>query len=54
LFLRSQEIPGQVEGVRWPFRFQANAVLPRDIGKTAGDIRAAGEDDAFHFRSDRR
>ena len=28
--------------------------MPRDIGKTVAGIRAAGEDDTFHFRSDRR
>ena len=54
IFLRSEEILAEVEGVRRPFRLETDAVLPRDIGKTVGDIRAAGEDDTFHFRSDRR
>jgi hypothetical protein len=29
-------------------------VLPCDIGKAVRDVRPAGEDDTFHFRSDRR
>ena len=52
--MRSEEILGEVEGFRRPFRLETNAVLPRDIGKTVAGIRAAGEDDTFHFRSDRR
>ena len=54
IFLRSEEILGEVEGCRRPFRLETNAVLPRDIGKPASHIGAAGEDDTFHFRSDRR
>ena len=54
MFLRGEEIVGEVEGIRRPVRLETYAVLPRDIGKPVGDIRPAGENNAFDFRADRR
>jgi len=54
IFLRSKELLGEIEGIHGPFCLETDAVLPRDIGKAVGDIRAACEDNTFHFRSDRR
>ncbi len=52
--MRREEVPGEVEGLCRPFRLEMDAMSPRNIGKPTGGIRAAGEDDAFHFCSDRR
>ena len=54
MVLRRKKIRGEVEGSRWPFRLETDAVLLGDIGKTAGYVRPAIKDYTFHFRSDRR
>jgi hypothetical protein len=54
ILLRSEKILAEVKGIPRPFRLETDTMLARDFRKTAGDIRAAGEDDSFHLRSNRR
>src|SRR5438105_9991834 len=52
-FLRSKEFFNEVEGSRGPFSLEPDAVLPRDVGETSGDIRPASENNAFDLLADR-
>ena len=54
VFRRGKEILDQVKHCGRPFRFETDVMLLRDVGKTAGHICTAGEDNPFDFRSDRR
>jgi hypothetical protein len=52
--LRGEEIIAEVERARRVLGLEPHAVLPRDIGEAAGDVRAASKDDALDLGPDRR
>jgi hypothetical protein len=52
--LRSKEICNEVEGAKGPAGLEADALLPRHIGKPVGYICAASKNHTFHLGSDCR
>jgi hypothetical protein len=52
ILLRGEEILDQIESHRRTSCFDAHAMLARNIGKAAGDVRPTCEDDAFDLGAD--
>lgn len=53
-FRRSKKVLDEVHRRGGPLRLEPQTSLPRHIRQAAAWLRAAGENNAFHFRPDRR